>query len=128
MLKTTEYGAVDLWTFHLTDEAREVRCNGQRTFLRYLCSRGTFRAILLDANPTKGQVTVLLEGPKCDDGHRTYLRYLLAAQVVHDEVPFGLTNDEKRILVGVSRDALSRTGDRNAHSLLCHTLRLPRVV
>lgn len=126
-LHQTLYGDIDLWSFHLTDTATMIHTNNQRSFLNYLCSRGTLKALLEDANPKEGSCGVMLVGPKCDDGDRLLLYYKLYAKYIHDTPPFGLNPDEKKVLVGMARDALSRSGKTNAFGLFTHCLRLPRV-
>lgn len=126
--KKVAYGDVDVWDYHLKDEASVAICANQRSFMHYLCSRGTLKMVLEEANPTQGTAGVTLVGPKCDDGYRMTLYYKLYASQVHDEFPFGLAADEQRILVGVAREALSRSGKVNAFGLFAHCLRLPRVL
>ncbi len=68
----------DLWDLWLLDEAEDVPCGSIRTFLYYLCSKGTKHCEILDAStlPT-GSVDIRLTGPLADDERNHLLRYRL---------------------------------------------------
>jgi hypothetical protein len=58
------FGEYDLWDLWLLDEAEDVPCESIRTFLYYLCSKGTKHCeILNDGALATGSVDVRLTGP-----------------------------------------------------------------
>lgn len=70
-----EHGLWDLW---LLDEAEEVPCGSIRTFLHYLCSKGTKHCEILNTSTiATGFVDVRLTGPVADDERNHLLRYRL---------------------------------------------------
>jgi hypothetical protein len=77
------FGEHDLWELWLLDEAEEVPCGSVRTFLNYLCSKGTTHCeINQEASPLYatgggGSVDIRLMGPIADDERNHYLRYRL---------------------------------------------------
>lgn len=72
------FGEYDLWGLWLLDEAEEVPCGSIRTFLYYLCSKGTKHCEILNAGvPTTDSVDIRLIGPLADDERSHFLRYRL---------------------------------------------------
>ena len=72
------FGEYDLWDLWLLDEAEDVPCESIRTFIYYLCSRGTKHCEFLnDRGLTTGCVDVRLTGPLADDERNHLLRYRL---------------------------------------------------
>lgn len=71
-------GEHDLWELWLLDEAEDVPCGSIRTFLYYLCSKGTKHCEILDASAlATGSVDIRLTGPLADDERNHLLRYRL---------------------------------------------------
>jgi hypothetical protein len=67
------FGEYDLWDLWLLDEAADVPCESIRTFLYYLCSKGTKHCeILYERVLTPGSVDVRLTGPLADDERITF--------------------------------------------------------
>ena len=77
------FGEHDLWDLWLLDEGEEVPCKSIRTFLHYLCSKGTTHCeIHQEASPLVGtggggSVDVMLIGPLADDERNHFVRYRL---------------------------------------------------
>ena len=72
------FGEHDLWELWLLDEAEEVPCGSIRTFLHYLCSKGTKHGEILNTSPlATGYVDIRLRGPLADDERNHLLRYRL---------------------------------------------------
>jgi hypothetical protein len=72
------FGEQDLWELWLLDEAEEVPCGSIRTFLHYLCSKGTKHGEILNTSPlATGYVDIRLRGPLADDERNHLLRYRL---------------------------------------------------
>jgi hypothetical protein len=96
------YGSTNLWSFDLMEVGRALPCNNIRTFLHYLCSRGTSVASIApytdDHSPA---VEVVLRGPRADDGEYLSLSYRLRREKIHGhgELHEGLEVGEKRLLV-----------------------------
>ena len=90
------FGEHDLWELWLLDEAEEVPCGSIRTFLHYLCSKGTTHCEIHQASPlaTGGSVDVRLSGPLVDDERNHFLRYRLTPANVGQ-----LREPEKELLV-----------------------------
>lgn len=73
---TRGLGEHDLWDLWLLDEAEEMPCGSIRTFLHYLCSKGTKRCEILNAEAlAMGSAVVKLIGPLADDERNHLLRY-----------------------------------------------------
>ncbi len=71
-------GEHDLWDLWLLDEAEEMPCGSIRTFLHYLCSKGTKRCEILNASVlAMGSADIRLTGPLADDERNHLLRYRL---------------------------------------------------
>jgi hypothetical protein len=92
-------GEHDLWEYWLLDEAEEIPCTTIRTFLHYLCSKGTTHCeINQEADPLLGIggscVDVRLMGPLADDERNHFLRYRLTPANVGK-----LGEEEKELLV-----------------------------
>ncbi len=67
-----------LWDLWLLDHAEDVPCGSIRTFLNYLCSKGTKHCEILDASTlATGFVDIRLTGPLADDERNHLLRYRL---------------------------------------------------
>jgi hypothetical protein len=75
------FGEHDLWELWLLDEAQEIPCTSIRTFLNYLCSKGTTHCEINQASPLLGtgggSVDVRLMGPLADDERNHFVRYRL---------------------------------------------------
>lgn len=69
----------DLWDLWLLDGAEDVPCGSIRTFLYYLCSKGTKHCEILNTNDVlaMGSVDIRLIGPLADDERNHLLRYPL---------------------------------------------------
>jgi hypothetical protein len=102
------YGTFDLWSFDLLEVGRPLPCNSLRTFLHYLCSRGTREAsiapyIIYTNTDTSSSpaVDVVLSGPRADDGEVLSISYRLRREEIHGDgvVHEGLEVWEKRLLV-----------------------------
>ena len=71
-------GEYDLWDLWLLDEAEDVPCGSIRTFLYYLCSKGTKHCEILGPSTlATGWVEIGLSGPLADDERNHLLRYRL---------------------------------------------------
>jgi hypothetical protein len=93
------FGEHDLWELWLLDGAEEVPCGSIRTFLHYLCSKGTTHCeIRQEASPLLGtgggSLDVRLSGPVADDGRSHLVRYRLTRRNVGQ-----LGEAEKNLLV-----------------------------
>jgi hypothetical protein len=90
------FGEHDLWELWLLDEAEEVPCGSIRTFLHYLCSKGTTHCEIHQASPLAagGSVDIGLRGPLADDERNHFLRYRLTRGNVGQ-----LREPEKELLV-----------------------------
>ena len=92
------FGEHDLWELWLLDEAEEVPCKSIRTFLNYLCSKGTTHCEINQASPLLGtgggSVDVRLRGPVADDERNHFVRYRLTPANVGE-----LRETEKELLV-----------------------------
>jgi hypothetical protein len=96
------YGSTDLWSFDLLEVGRPLPCSNIRTFLHYLCSRGTRRAsIAPDTYDPSPAVEVILRGTRADDGECLSLSYRLRREEIqgHGAAHEGLEGWEKRLLV-----------------------------
>ena len=72
------FGEPDLWDLWLLDEAEDVPCGSIRTFLHYLCSKGTKHCEILDASTlATGSVDIRLASPLADDERNHLLLYRL---------------------------------------------------
>lgn len=83
----------DAWTeFYGLDEAEEVPCTSLRKFLIHLYSSSTTGIFAgpLGTRPGAKGVSLLVEGPRCEDGLHHHIAYL----VLHSEVS-ALTPAEK---------------------------------
>jgi hypothetical protein len=88
------FGEYDLWDLWLLDEAEDVPCESIRTFLYYLCSKGTKHCeILNDGALATGCVDVRLTGPLADERNHL-LRYRLTRGNIEK-----LKEAEKNLLV-----------------------------
>ena len=91
------FGEHNLWELWLLDEAEEVPCKSIRTFLNYLCSKGTTHCEINQASPLAtggGSVDVRLRGPLADDERNHFVRYRLTPANVGE-----LGEAEKELLV-----------------------------
>jgi hypothetical protein len=78
LCKVRGFGEHDLWELWPLDEAEEVPCGSIRTFLHYLCSKGTTHCEIHQARPlATGSVDITLTGPLADDERNHFLRYRL---------------------------------------------------
>jgi hypothetical protein len=99
------YGSTDLWSFDLLEVGGPLPCNNIRTFLHYLCSRGTHMASIAPyTDPARGSspaIEVVLRGPRADDGEVVSISYLLRREEIHggEGEHEGLEVWEKRLLV-----------------------------
>ena len=98
------YGTTNLWSFDLLEVGGPLPCNNIRTFLYYLCSRGTRVASILpytDDTSSSPTVEVALRGPRADDGEVLSVSYRLRREEIHGDgaVHEGLEVWEKRLLV-----------------------------
>ena len=92
------FGEHDLWELWLLDEAEEVPCTSIRTFLHYLCSKGTTHCEINQASPLLGtgggSVDIRLTGPVADDERNHFLQYRLTPANVGQ-----LGEEEKDLLI-----------------------------
>jgi hypothetical protein len=82
------YGSTDLWSFDLLEVGRPLPCGNVRTFLHYLCSRGTREASIgtsSDAGSSSPAVEVILRGPLADDGEVLSVSYGLRREEIHGD-------------------------------------------
>ena len=99
------YGSTDLWSFDLLEVGGPLPCNNIRTFLHYLCSRGTRVASITpytDASSSnRPALEVVLRGPRADDGEVLSISYRLRREEIHGDgaLQEGLEGWEKRLLV-----------------------------
>jgi len=108
----------DLWDLWLLDEAEDVPCESIRTFIYYLCSRGTKHCeILNDRGLTTGSVDVRLTGPLADDERNHLLRYRLTRVDIAK-----LKEAEKNLLVAKLIKHYP-TQDGELHQEVCRALK-----
>jgi hypothetical protein len=82
------YGTTNLWSFDLLEVGGPLPCNNIRTFLHYLCSRGTRVASILpytDDTSSSPTVEVALRGPRADDGEVLSVSYRLRREEIHGD-------------------------------------------
>jgi hypothetical protein len=112
------FGEYDLWDLWLLDEAEDVPCESIRTFIYYLCSRGTKHCeILNDRGLTTGSVDVRLTGPLADDERNHLLRYRLTRVDIAK-----LKEAEKNLLVAKLIKHYP-TQDDELHQEVCRALK-----
>jgi hypothetical protein len=77
------YNECNLWDFWLLDKSEDVPCGSIRTFLNYLCSKGTKHCDIHKTSPlARGFVDIRLRGPLADDERNHLLRYRLTRDKV----------------------------------------------
>lgn len=95
------YGSVDLWSFDLLAVGRSLPCANVRTFLHYLCSKGTRVASIETYGALGDTAEIVLWGPRADDGEFLSVSYQLRREEIHGDGALvqGLEGWEKRLLV-----------------------------
>src|SRR4051812_6078322 len=96
------YESVDLWGLDLLEVGRPLPCSNLRTFLHYLCSKGTRVAQISTHSDDPGvAVKVILWGPRADDGEFLSVPYRLTREEIHGDGALyqGLEGWEKCLLV-----------------------------
>ena len=95
------YGSVDPWSFDLLVVGRPLPCGNVRTFLHYLCSKGTRVASIETYGELGDTAKIVLWGPRADDGEFLSVSYRLRREEIHGDGASvqGLEGWEKRLLV-----------------------------
>ncbi len=94
MMSATDATERDWWSFYDLDHGREVPCENVGRFLAFLHSPGTRNVNMGFLNPSKGTVTMVVFGPRADDGEFVNLRYVLSAKEVR-----GFSEEDKRLML-----------------------------
>ena len=101
------YDSTGLWSLEIHEVGRPLPSNKLRTFLYYLCSRGTrwasikpYKSDEPSIDPSAA-VEVMLTGPRADDGEYLSTSYRLRREEIHGDgvLHEGLAGWEKRLLL-----------------------------